>query len=119
MERRTTMRMTIDIVDTPAGAPASVEVREREGETFSPAGASDIAAPGTLGIQRYDGGADVGAAPSAGGLTEAGTPTQAALRPGTARDGGAAPDAAEAAIGLRIPTQIEAPGGLNGGPPAY
>jgi hypothetical protein len=119
MERRTTMRVIIDIVDTAAGAPASVEVREPEGETFSPAGASDIAAAGTFGIQRYDGGADVGAPPPAGRLTEVGTPAQAALRPGTARDGGAAPDAAEAAIGPRIPIQIEASGGLNGGSPAY
>jgi len=119
MERRTTMRMIIDIVDTATGAPASVEVREPQGETFAPPGASDIPGQATLGVQRYDGGADGGAPPPAGRLTEAGTPTQAALRPGTARDGGAAPDAGEAAIGPRIPTQIEAPGGLNGGPPAY
>ena len=105
------MRVTIDIVDTPAVASA-VEVRTAGQETVTPAGGGEVAGGGLPGARQFDGGADLGA-PAAG--EAAAMPPTSARETGAARDGGAAPGAGETAIGRPIPVQIEASGGRNGG----
>jgi hypothetical protein len=103
------MRVTIDIVDTPAGA-APVEVRTAGQEAMTPAGVGELAGGGLPGAQQFDGGADLGA-PESG---EAAMPPTSAPEAGAARDGGAAPGMGETATGRPIPVQIEASGGPNG-----
>jgi len=104
------MRVTIDIVDTPASA-APVEIRTAGQETTTPAGMGEVAGGGQPEARQFDGGADSGA-PAA---DQAATPPASAPATGAARDGGAAPGMGETTTGRPIPVQIAASSGPNGG----